>query len=102
ATIAFAVLGFISAGILSIFAKIVFYGFLFLFMQNIIYATTSDENQPLDFPSAGDLFGAAFQLGGTIMAAYGVAIGLVVARFFDVPVPGAAIIAAFILGCLYF
>jgi hypothetical protein len=102
ATLAFAGLGFISAGILSIFAKIVFYGFLFLFMQNIIHTTASDENEPLGFPSAGDLFGAAFQLAATIGVSFGPAIGLLVARFFEVDIPGGAIIAALLLGCLYF
>ncbi len=102
ATIAFAALGFISAGILSIFAKIVFYGFLFLFMQNIIHTTVSDENEPLGFPETGGLFGAAFQLVGTIFVSFGLPLGLLVARFFDVEIPGAAIIATVILGCLYF
>jgi hypothetical protein len=102
ATIAFSALGFLSAGLLSIFAKIIFYGFLFLFMQNIIFCTTSDETESLSFPSAGDLFGAAFQLAGTIAVSYGLAIGLLVARLFEVDVPGAAIIATFLLGCLYF
>jgi hypothetical protein len=102
ATIAFAALGFISAGILSIFAKIVFYGFLFLFMQNIILTTASDENEPLCFPSTGGLFGAAFQLAGTIAASFGLAIGLLIARFYDVEIPVSAIIAAVLLGCLYF
>jgi len=102
ATIAFAALGFISAGIFSIFAKIVFYGFLFLFMQNIILTTASDEKDPLCFPSAGGLFGAAFQLAGTIAASFGLAIGLLVARYYDVEIPVSAIIASVILGCLYF
>jgi FHA domain/B-box zinc finger len=102
ATCAFAALGFLSAGLLSIFAKIVFYGFLFLFMQNIIHTTVSDENEPLSFPDTGGLFGAAFQLAGTILVSFGLAIGLLVARLFDVEIPVAGIIAAVILGCLYF
>jgi FHA domain-containing protein/B-box zinc finger protein len=102
ATIAFAALGFISVGIFSIFAKIVFYGFLFLFMQNIILTTASDEKEPLCFPGAGGLFGAAFQLVGTIAASFGLAIGLLAARYYDVEIPVSAIIAAVLLGCLYF
>jgi hypothetical protein len=78
------------------------YGLLFLFMQNIIHTTTSDENESLGFPDAGDMFGAAFQLGATIFASFGLAIGLLVARLFDVDIPVAAIIGAVILGCLYF
>lgn len=79
-----------------------FYGFLFLFMQNIIHTTASDENEPLGFPNVSEVFGAAFQLGATIMLSFGPAIGLLLARLFDAPVPGAAIIAAVVLGCLYF
>jgi hypothetical protein len=81
---------------------IAIYGLLFLFMQNIIHTTASDENEPLGFPDAGGLFGAAFQLGATVLVGFGPAIGLVVAKFFDVDIPGGAIIAAVILGCLYF
>jgi len=102
ATIAFAGLGFMSGGLFGIFAAIVFYGFLFLFMQNIIHTTASDENESLCFPSAGDLGGAAFQLGATILSSFGPAIGLMVARFFDIEIPGEAMIAAVIFGCLYF
>lgn len=78
------------------------YGFLFLFMQNIIHSTASNENEPLSLPDAGGLFGAAFQLGATITLSFGPAIGLLIARFFDVEVPVAAIIAAGVFGCLYF
>jgi hypothetical protein len=103
ATIAFLALEFVSAGIFAIFAKMAVYGFVFLFMQNIIHTTTSDENEPLGFPEAGGLFGAFFELLGTILAAFGLAIGLVVARaFFEVDVPLPAIVAAVVLGCLYF
>ena len=42
ATIAFSALNFIGG-----IWIIVFYGFLFLFMQNIIHTTASDENEPL-------------------------------------------------------
>lgn len=103
ATIAFLALEFVSAGIFAIFAKMAVYGFVFLFMQNIIHTTTSDENEPLGFPEAGGLFGAFFELLGTILAAFGLAIGLLVARtFFDVDIPVPAIVVAVVLGCLYF
>ena len=89
-------------GPFAIIIKIGAYGFLFLFMQNIIHSTASDENEPLSFPSAGGLFGAAFQLAATIALSFGPAIGLLIARFFEVPIPGAAIIAAAVFGCFYF
>jgi len=103
ATIAFLALEFVSAGIFSILAKMVVYGFVFLFMQNIIHTTTADENEPLSFPEASGLFGAFFALLGTILAAFGLAIGLLVAKtFFEVEIPLPAIVGAVVLGCLYF
>ncbi len=103
ATIAFLALDFVSAGIFTLFATMAVYGFVFLFMQNIIHTTTSDENEPLSFPEASGLFGAFFELAGTIVASYGLAIGLLVAKaFFDVDIPGVVIIIAAVLGCLYF
>jgi hypothetical protein len=79
-----------------------FYGMLFLFMQNIIHTTSSDENEPLGFPDLDGLFGAAFQLGATVFVSFGLAIGLGIARLCEVDVPGVAIMAATILGCFYF
>lgn len=97
ATLAFSALNFIGG-----IWIIVFYGFLFLFMQNILHTTTSDENEPLGFPDVGGLIGAALQLGATILSSFGPAIGLAIARFYEIEIPGAAIIASFIFGCFYF
>jgi len=103
ATVAFLALDFVSAGIFTLFLTMAVYGFVFLFMQNIIHTTTSDENEPLSFPEASGLFGAFFELAGTIAVSYGLAIGLFVAKaFFKVEIPGAAILIAAVLGCLYF
>ncbi len=103
ATIAFLALDFVSGGIFTIFATMAVYGFVFLFMQNIIHTTTSDENEPLSFPEASGLFGAFFELAGTIVASYGLAIGLLVAKiFFQVDISGMVISIAAVLGCLYF
>src|SRR5690606_30526143 len=78
-------------------------GFVFLFMQNIIHTTVADEKEPLSFPSADGLFGAFFQLAGTILVSFGLPIGLFAAKAFgEVDIPPAAIIASMILGCFYF
>jgi len=98
ATIIFAGLDFVP----SIWATIALYGLMFLYMQNIIHTTTSDEKEALGFPEVDGLGGAAMQLAGTVLMSFGLAIGLVVARFFDVEIPVQAIIASVILGCLYF
>jgi hypothetical protein len=98
ATIIFAGLDFMP----SIWAKVALYGLMFLYMQNIIHSTTADEKEPLGFPEVDGLGGAAMQLAGTILMSFGIPIGLIVARFFDVEIPVQAIIGTVILGCLYF
>lgn len=103
ATIAFLALDFISAGIFTLLFSMAVYGFVFLFMQNIIHTTVADEKEPLSFPSADGLFGAFFQLAGTILVSFGLPIGLFAAKAFgEVDIPPAAIIASMILGCFYF
>jgi len=103
ATLIYAGLGFMSAGFLAIGAKVVFYGFLFLFMQNIIFCTTSDEDEPLSLPDMSGVIGAAFTLLGTILLSFGIPIGLFAARLFGgVDIPMGIIIATIGLGCLYF
>lgn len=97
ATVAFSAMNF--TGIL---IKIALYGFVFLFMQNIIHTTTSDEEETLGFPDPSSLGGAALQLAGTIVASFWLPIGLVVARYFDVPIPVEAIMASVILSGFYF
>jgi hypothetical protein len=83
--------------------RTVVFGFLFLYLQNIIHTTTSDEREPLGFPDATEFFGAAFELGMTVLISFSIAIALFVARvFFDAEIPGAAMVAALIVGCLYF
>lgn len=103
ATLAAAGLKFMNWGLLGIFAQIFFYGFLFLFLQNIIHTTTQDEKEGLGFPNTGDLLGAAFSLAATMAVSFGVPIGLEVAKvFFEVDVPIWAIIGSALLGCFYF
>ena len=102
ATIAFAALNFVSRGIFGITIAIALYGFIFLFMQNIILTTTSDESDHLCFPDASGLFGAAFQLAGTVLASFWLAIGLSIAKLSGVEVPSEAILGSVILGGIYF
>ncbi len=83
--------------------RVAMYGFLFLFMQNIIYSTTSDEAEPLGFPDPDGLFGAAWTLLATVLLSFGIPIGILIANvFFDANIPGEAMIGSTILGCLYF
>jgi hypothetical protein len=102
ATVVFSALNFISGGLLGIFIKIALLGFVFLFMQNIILTTTSDEKDGLCFPDMSSLFGAAFQLVGTVIASFWLAIGLTIAKFYNTDIPSEAILACVILGGVYF
>ena len=102
ATIAFSALHFVSGGLLGIFIRISLYGFVFLFMQNIILTTTSDEKETLGFPDVSSLYGAAFQLFGTVVASFWLALGLTIAKFNGVDVPSEAILGSVILGGIYF
>jgi FHA domain-containing protein len=103
ATIAFAAMDFLlKFGILGWFIAVSFYGFLFLFMQNIIHTTTSDEEEPISFPDVSSLAGAAFQLSMTILASFWLFLALIIAKFFDYSIPGEAIIASVIVGGVYF
>jgi hypothetical protein len=102
ATLAFTGLGFVSGGLFAIGARIVFYGFLFLFLQNIIHTTTQDERESLGFPQSGGLLSAAFSLVATVGLSFGLPIGLLIARLFEVDIPGWTIFTSAVLGCVYF
>jgi hypothetical protein len=104
ATIALAAMDFIikSFSVFGWFMAISFYGFLFLFMQNILHTTTSDEEDTIEFPEMAGLGGAAFQLGMTILASFWLFIALTIAKFSGVGIPGEAIIASVIVGGVYF
>lgn len=102
-TLVFAFLGFISAGLISILAKIVALGYLFSFMQNIIHATTNQEEEMPDLPGFDDVFGGALRLAGTVIISFFLALVLAGLKFFsEIQVPNVALAAAIIFGCLYF
>ena len=102
ATVAYAALNFVSGGIFGIFITVSIYGGIFLFMQNIIHTTTSDETEDMGFPDFSGTFGAAFQLAVTFIASFWLWVGLIIAKFFDVEIPVEALIASRILGLIYF
>ena len=101
-TLVFAGLNFMSAGIFSILMKIVALGYLFSYMQNIIFATAAEEKEMPELPGMDDVFGGFCRLAGTVLMSFGMAIGLLAARFFGVDVPIPAIFIAGIFGVLYF
>jgi pSer/pThr/pTyr-binding forkhead associated (FHA) protein len=89
-------------GIFSILIKIGAIGYLFSYMQNIIHATANEETQMPELPGMDDVFGGFLRLAGTVVMSFGLTIGLLVARYYEVEIPISAIIVTILLGCLYF
>jgi hypothetical protein len=100
--ILFSVLGARMVGIFGIIIKLAALGYLFSYMQNIIHATASEENELPELPGMDDLFGGCWRLLGTIFMSFGLPIGLLVVKVFGVDVPVSVIMITGILGCLYF
>jgi hypothetical protein len=77
-------------------------GYLFSYMQNIIHATAAEEEQMPELPGMDDLFGSFFRLAGTVVMSFGLTLGLLIAKYYEVEIPVSAIIITLILGCFYF
>ncbi len=101
-TILFAALAVISAGIFTILMKIAALGYLFSYMQNIIHATANEEAHMPELPGMDDLFAGFLRLAGTVVMSFGLTLGLLVAKYYEVEIPVSAIIISLLLGCLYF
>jgi hypothetical protein len=101
-TILFAAMSVISAGFFAILMKMAVLGYLFSYMQNIIHATANEEEQMPELPGMDDLFSSFFRLAGTVVMSFGLTIGVLVAKYYEVEIPISAIIITILLGCLYF
>jgi hypothetical protein len=98
-----ALMDFIGQSWFFLFLKIIAYGYLFSFMQNIIHATANEEEQMPDLPGFDDVLGGAFRLAVTVLICFALPIAFIVLRFFDVlDVPASALLATMLLGCFYF
>lgn len=100
-SLVFSGLAFVGGGF-GFLMRFVVLGYLFSFMQNIIHATAAEEKEMPELPGMDDLFGGFCRLAGTVLISFSLAIGLLVARYFDVDVPMSAIIITGLLGALYF
>jgi pSer/pThr/pTyr-binding forkhead associated (FHA) protein len=89
-------------GLFSILFKMAAIGYLFSYMQNIIHATANEEAQMPELPGMDDLFSGFLRLAGTVVMSFGLTVGLLVAKFYEVDIPISAIIISLLLGCLYF
>jgi hypothetical protein len=95
---------------LFLFLKIIAYGYLFSFMQNLIHSTANEEEQMPDLPGFDDVLGGAWRLTVTVLVSFGVPILLGALKVysalpdsgFNTEIPTIAIIATTVLGCLYF
>ncbi len=102
-TFVLALMEFIGQSWFFLFLKIIAYGYLFSFMQNIIHATANEEEQMPDLPGFDDVLGGAFRLAVTVLICFTLPITFIVLRFFAVlDVPASALLATMVLGCLYF
>jgi hypothetical protein len=97
-------LGFISAGWLSIFAKMAFFGYLFSFMQNIIHSTAAGDEEVPGFPPFDDLFGNFLRFAGAAVVAFGVPLTFYIITIFseESTIGSQIMIPSLVLGCLYF
>jgi FHA domain len=90
------------------FLKIIAYGYLFSFMQNLIHATANEEEQMPDLPGFDEVLGGALRLAVTVLVSFGVPILLSALKVYsalpdsNMGIPTSVILATMVLGCLYF
>jgi hypothetical protein len=102
-TFVLALVEYLGGSWLFLFLKIIAYGYLFSFMQNIIHATANEEDQMPDLPGVDDVLGGAFRLGVTVLISFALPIAFIVLKFFGVfDASGSALMATMVFGCLYF
>jgi hypothetical protein len=107
-TFVLALMDFLGGSWLFLFLKIIAYGYLFCFMQNIIHATANEEEEMPDLPGFDDILGGAFRLWVLGLICFGVPSLLLLLQIYsalpdsNIQIPTSAIIATTVLGCLYF
>jgi FHA domain len=106
-TIVTIALHFISKGYFrgySVFAFVAFYGYLFSFMQNIIHATASGDEQMPGWPSFDDLGGCFLRFAAAAAISFGVPITLFIMGIFseESTIGSTWMIPSLIFGCIYF
>src|SRR6185369_11631967 len=65
-------------------------------------STAAEDNEMPELPAMDGLFSAFFSLAGTVVVSFAPAIALGVAMLSQVEIPASALVAAIVLGCLYF
>jgi len=104
ATLLFAGLDVMSAGLFGLLMRMAALGYLFSYMQNIIHSTAAEDDEMASLPAMDGLFSAFFTLAGVVLISFGIPIGMAVAKmFFDVEglsVP--FMLGLTFVGCFYF
>ena len=80
-TLVLALMEFLGQSWLFLFLKIIAYGYLFSFMQNIIHATANEEEQMPDLPGFDDVLGGAFRLAVTVLICFALPFTFMVLKF---------------------
>jgi hypothetical protein len=107
-TFVLALMEFLGSSWLFLPLKIIAYGYIFSFMQNIIHSTANEEEQMPDLPGFDDVLGGAFRLAVTVLICFALPVAFALLRFLEQlsiqapDVPASAMIATMVLGCLYF
>jgi hypothetical protein len=104
-TIFFALVQFLAG--YSLYLKIVFLGYMFAFMQNVIHCTANGDDDEPSLPDisnfAQDILIPCFQLLGIVLLCFGPAIGMVIwAAMGGGATAAMLLIPTVIFGCLYF
>jgi pSer/pThr/pTyr-binding forkhead associated (FHA) protein len=97
-------LGFLGRGLISIFATVAYYGYLFSFMQNIIHSTASEDNEMPSWPSFDDLGGCFLRFAAAAAISFGVPITLFIMGIFseEPGIGSTLLIPSWIFGAFYF
>jgi FHA domain len=104
-TVFFAAVDFLKG--FSFYLQIVFYGYLFAYMQNVIQCTARGDESEADLPDitnfVEDIVIPCLQLLAIVLLSFGPAIGVLIWSYNGgESMAGMALIPAIILGCLYF
>jgi hypothetical protein len=102
ASIVIGLLQAVSIGWFMFLMKMMAVGYLFSYMQTLIHSTAAGDEEMPSLPGLDGLFGAFFQLAGTVLMCFWPPLGLLVARLCGVEIPSSAIVITSLLCSLYF
>jgi len=104
-TVFFVIVGFLSS--YSLFFELIFLGYLFAYMQNVVNTTAMGDESEASLPDFSnfqeDILQPCFQLLGAVVICFGPAIGLAIWSYMSNDrIIGLCALPALALGCVYF